>query len=151
MEETLDSLYACLSLAEDEKSSIDGNLTSLYSPDITHSLVGKIIAPRIISSDQISSMFKKLWNPKGSFSCKPLKDNTVLLSSGDIVDLKNFAIDMVLETAKSDMVISNLEFDRSPFWVQIFDLSLGLMSKNFAKIAGNSIGSFIDVDCDASG
>ncbi|KAK6123351.1 hypothetical protein DH2020_042911 [Rehmannia glutinosa] len=160
MEESLDSLYARLSLADDEKASINGNSAHCDSLDKSHSLVGRILAPRIISFEHISSLFKKLWNPKGSLSCKPLHDNTVLFSFGDPVDKKKVQLGapwlldnylMPLEEAKSDMVISNFEFKKSPFWIQLHNIPLGLMTTQFASIAGNSIGQFIDVDCDASG
>ncbi|KAK6139616.1 hypothetical protein DH2020_026640 [Rehmannia glutinosa] len=160
MEESLDELYARLSLADEEKISVNANSLQQNTLDISSCLVGKVLAPRIISFEQITTLFKRLWNPRGSISCKPLNDNVVLFQFGEMVDKKKVQLEspwlldrflLLLEDATPDMIISSFEFKKSPFWIQIHDLPLGLMTKEFAQLAGNTIGSFIDVDCDTFG
>ncbi|KAK6117763.1 hypothetical protein DH2020_048492 [Rehmannia glutinosa] len=88
MDEELSNIYAKLTLGEEEKSSLNADTFHIQASNISSSLVGKIIAPRIINIDQISSLFRKLWNPRGSLHCKALHDNVVLFSFSDAVDRK---------------------------------------------------------------
>lgn len=154
-------IIICSSLpGENEKTCLPTDAVHCISLDMSSSLIGKILAPRVISFDQIASLFKKLWNPKGSFSCRPLDDNVVLFSFGNLADKKRVQLGapwlldkylMLLQDAAMDMVVSNLIFKKSAFWIQLHGLPLGLLNKSFATLAGNSIGSFLGIDCDLSG
>lgn len=84
--------YARLFLAEYEKKCLFTDVVHSESLDVLSSLIGKILAPQIISFDQINSLFKKLWNPKSSFSCRSLDDNVVLFSFGNLADKKKGSI-----------------------------------------------------------
>lgn len=160
MEENLETLYARLSLVEDEKYKIFTDDVIPSNFDLSSSLIGKILAPRTISFDQIVSLFKRLWNPKGILSCKPLEDNTVIFTFENLADKirvqkgSPWLLDkclMLLENATPDMVISKLSFSVCPFWIQLHGLPLALLNKNFASLAGNSIGHFLEVDTDIFG
>ncbi|KAK6156771.1 hypothetical protein DH2020_011019 [Rehmannia glutinosa] len=144
MEESLEQIYSRLSLGEEKKHSLDADDIQIQTSDISSSLVGKILAPRTIGIDQISTLFRKLWSPKGSLSCKTLHDNVVLFSFCDTIDKKKAQLGapwlldrylMVLEEAREDMIISHYSFNISPFWIQLHDLPLGLMNKEFTKYA----------------
>ncbi|KAK6135488.1 hypothetical protein DH2020_030774 [Rehmannia glutinosa] len=158
MEEDLNSLYARLSLGDKERSPISTDDLSSHQIDPSLSLVGKLLAPRIISFDQISSLFRKLWNPKGSLSCKPLHDNVVLFIFGSLADKMRVMAGtpwifdryiLLLREATEDMISTQLQFTTCPFWVQLHGLPLGLFSKTFAERAGNYIGKFLEF-CDCS-
>ncbi|KAK6132622.1 hypothetical protein DH2020_033629 [Rehmannia glutinosa] len=160
MDESLEELCSRLSLAEDEKINI--NVSPHLGDDMNNSicLIGKLLAPRTIGFEQISGLFRKLWSPKGKLNCKPLADNTVLFSFSEAADKQRVQLGspwlfdkyiILLVEAAVDMITSNIEFKKSPFWIQIHDLPLGLMTSTFAEIAGNTVEKFIAVDCDQSG
>ncbi|KAK6144215.1 hypothetical protein DH2020_021035 [Rehmannia glutinosa] len=158
MDDNLEKLYARLSLGGKETTplSTDGIISDQINP--TLSLVGKLMAPRVISFDQISSLFRRLWSPKSTLSCKPLHDNVILFTFGNISDKKRVLLGMswlfdkyllLLKDATEDMISSNIEFSTCPFWIQLHGLPLGLFTKSFAERAGNYIGTYLDVHTDS--
>ncbi|KAK6128791.1 hypothetical protein DH2020_037427 [Rehmannia glutinosa] len=160
MAEDLEKLYARLSLATEETTMISSSPLAQDSVDLTLCLAGKILAPCNISSDQILSLFKRLWNPKGSFSCKTVHDNTFLFSFGNILDKRRVIVGspwlfdihlLVINEVVTDVKPSTMVFSHCEFWIQLHQLPLGLMNRGFAEYVGNSIGEFIDVDADPSG
>ncbi|KAK6163123.1 hypothetical protein DH2020_002964 [Rehmannia glutinosa] len=160
MAEDLEKLYARLSLNANEEILIPTSAIIQDNTDLNLCLVGKILAPRIISPDQISSLFKRLWSPKGSFSCKSIHDNICIFSFDNLLDKKKVLAStpwlfdrylLVLHDAVADINPSEINYSHCDFWVQLHHLPLGLMNKEFAKIAGNSIGRFLETDTDAFG
>ncbi|KAK6154906.1 hypothetical protein DH2020_009154 [Rehmannia glutinosa] len=160
MADNLSSIYAKLSLNDEEKIEISADSLSLEDFDGSNFLVGRVLVPWIINFDSISSMFKRLWNPRHGLSCKPLGDNTVLFMFKNAVDMKKvlngspWLFDkslLALTEADASQIGSNIEVTTCQFWVQIHDLPIGLMNRVFAKTSGDTIGKFLEVDVDSDG
>ncbi|KAK6163170.1 hypothetical protein DH2020_000034 [Rehmannia glutinosa] len=160
MAEDLEALYAKLSLGGKECSSLSTDGTTLELPSSSLSLVGKLLAPRVISFDQVSSLFKRLWNPKKALICKPLHDNVFLFTFESIADKKRISLGapwlfdrylLALQEATDDLISSQIQPTKCPFWIQLHGLPLGLFSKAFAERAGNFIGTFLEVQTDSTG
>ncbi|KAK6144343.1 hypothetical protein DH2020_021163 [Rehmannia glutinosa] len=105
-------------------------------------------------------MFKRLWNPRHGLSCKPLGTNTALFIFKNKVDMKKvlngspWLFDkslLALIEADVAQVGSNIEVSSCQFWIQIHDMPIGLMNKVFAKVSGNTITKFLEIDVDSDG
>ncbi|KAK6125585.1 hypothetical protein DH2020_040666 [Rehmannia glutinosa] len=160
MADHLSSIYAKLSLNEEEKIEISADALNLTDFEGSNFLVGRVLAPRVINFESISSMFKRLWNPRHGLSCKPLGDNTVLFMFKNAVDMKKvlngspWLFDkslLALTEVDASQIGSNIEVSSCQFWAQIHDLPIGLMNRVFAEISGNTIGKFLEVDVDSDG
>ncbi|KAK6153100.1 hypothetical protein DH2020_012739 [Rehmannia glutinosa] len=160
MGDDLSDLYSKLNLNADENTQISADSLTTDITEDALSLVGRVLSQRIINFDSISSMFKRLWNPRHGMSCKPLGDNTVLFQFRNQVDKMKTLADspwpfdkslLALTEARVSQVGSKLTVTTCPFWFQLHDVPIGLMNKAFATTTGNLIGTFMNVDSDSEG
>ncbi|KAK6120279.1 hypothetical protein DH2020_045970 [Rehmannia glutinosa] len=160
MAEELEKLYARLSLAPSETNPIRTDSILHVDANLHLGLVGKLLAPRIIQADQITTLFKRLWNLKGPFSCKTIQDNIFFFSFDSVLDKKRVLAGapwlfdkylLVLHEALADVNPADIRFTHCDFWIQLHHLPLGLMNTSFAETAGNTIGHFLETDTDTSG
>lgn len=56
-----------------------------------------------------------------------------------------------LQKVDTKSIPANFNPTKCPFWVQIHRLPIGLLNMNFAQVAGNQIGTFIEADTDKDG
>ncbi|KAK6147594.1 hypothetical protein DH2020_018506 [Rehmannia glutinosa] len=143
MAEDLNSLYAKLSLGEKESSSLSTDGTTLDLPNSSLSLVGKLLAPRVISLDQVSSLFKRLWNPKKPLTCKSLHDNVFLFSFESLADKKRISLSApwLFDRSSSHGALSGSNYMGFPLDY----------SQKVLPCAGNFIGKFLEVQTDSTG
>ncbi|KAK6124740.1 hypothetical protein DH2020_041516 [Rehmannia glutinosa] len=156
----ISSLCSKLSLDDDEKIQISVESLDLENLDESLSLVGRVLANRVINFDSIADLYKRLWNPRDGLICKLLAENTVLFQFRNLIDRQKvingspWLFDKFLH-ALSDMNVSQigskLDITSCPFWVRLHDVPIGLINKSFATEAGNIIGKFITVDTDSDG
>ncbi|KAK6140252.1 hypothetical protein DH2020_026050 [Rehmannia glutinosa] len=160
MADDITTLYANLSLNEEENTTIPLDASHLNVTDGSLCLVGKILSSRIINFDSIAAMFKRLWSPRHGLSCKPLGDNSILFQFRNRVDKQKVIAGspwlfdkalLALSEVSGTQIGSQLEIKTCPFWIQVHNTPLGLMNRNFATTAANTIGSFIALDVDSEG
>ncbi|KAK6139565.1 hypothetical protein DH2020_026711 [Rehmannia glutinosa] len=160
MADDLSFLYAKLSLNQEECIEIPTDTLNMSDFDGSNLLVGRVMANRIINFDSISSIFKRLWNPRHGLSCKPLGENIVLFMFNNTVDMKKvingspWLFDkslLALTEAQAAQIGSKFEVSTCQFWVQIHDIPIGLMNKSFVEISGNTIGKYLGMDVDSDG
>ncbi|KAK6121173.1 hypothetical protein DH2020_045094 [Rehmannia glutinosa] len=160
MSEDISFLCSNLSLNDEENTTISLDPNDLQNLDESLNLVGRILSPRVINFESIASLFKRLWSPRHGLICKPLGDNTLLFQFRNRVD-KQKVIDgspwlfdkalLALSDASAIQIGSQLNITTCPFWIQLHNVPIGLMNKNFATNVANTIGNYIALDVDSDG
>jgi hypothetical protein len=123
-------------------------------------LVGKIWADKIVNKEAFKSMMSTIWRTAGGVKFKDLKDNIWLYEFSDLVDKRRvmdgrpWSFDrqiLVLNEFDGSTPPSQLEFNRSPFWIQAHDMPLICMNKSVGTKIGNSVGELVEVDVAGDG
>lgn len=118
-------------------------------------LVGKLLADRVMSKEQIKSSLLRGWKLTGTCTFKLLEENLFVIEFQHAWDKSNvlegrpwtfeghlFAIeDFHGLTPPTQMV-----FDKAAFWVLMYNLPLACMSAAIGSQIGSSVGEVEDVD-----
>jgi hypothetical protein len=123
-------------------------------------LIGKLWADRSVNQEAFKTVFSSIWRIVGSVKFKELKDNIWVFEFSDdrdkrrVLDGRPWSFDrqiLVLNDFDGSKPPSQLEFNHSPFWVQVHDMPLLCMNKNVGTKIGNSLGDLEDVDVAGNG
>lgn len=125
-----------------------------------HCLVGKILHSKTLNKNAVSSILKKAWSTRGEFSITPWNDNTFLFRFKDEMDRTSVMRDgpwsvmgnlLVLKPIEEGVVVSTMNFNVSPFWVQIHGLPVEKMTKANAETIGNRLGRLLGIEAISDG
>jgi hypothetical protein len=158
----LGDLCKKLSLIEGEKEGIKvDELDVLEARGIVGKcLIGKIWTDKSVNHEAFKLVFSNIWRIVGSVEFKELKDNIWLFEFSDegdkrrVLEGRPWSFDrhiVVLNEFDGSTPPSQLEFNRSPFWVQVHDMPLLCMNKNVGTKIGKSLGDLEDVDVAGNG
>ncbi|CAI9109306.1 OLC1v1009109C1 [Oldenlandia corymbosa var. corymbosa] len=122
-------------------------------------LVGKVIGPkdRFVSHNEIANHFRDYWNVQHGFNHMDADRNMVFFKFNSPIDLglvqqrSPWTIGkllFVLTEVDENDVNDSVDFSWVPFWIQIRGLLYGLMNKETVESIGNTIGRFVESDCD---
>lgn len=118
-------------------------------------LVGRILSPKTLNSVEVSNVFTSVWRTRSPFSVVPWENNTFLFRFGDAEDRDYILMEgpwskmnnlMVLQPLRGGSAVSELEFERYPFWVQIHGLPVKKMTRANAELIGKRFGKLLAVE-----
>jgi len=122
--------------------------------------MGKLFSSKSGYAYGLAQTVGRIWCPREGIRCKELGNNLFLFTflqpggkrraitggpwdfGGDLLIVVDFD-----ESKK----LKELEFISVPVWIRVFDLPLGLMNEETARIIGNKVGRFMEVDKDEDG
>ncbi|KAI8021569.1 hypothetical protein LOK49_LG03G01640 [Camellia lanceoleosa] len=123
-------------------------------------LIGKILAPKQINKQAVSTIIHGAWKARASFSVSPWNDNLFLFHFDDVEDRRWVLQEapwsimgnlMILQPLQKGIPAADMEFKWSPFWVQIHGLPLEKMTKTNGEIIGRRIGRLLRVEAHCEG
>ncbi|KAI8021294.1 hypothetical protein LOK49_LG03G01215 [Camellia lanceoleosa] len=124
--------------------------------DVSHwCLVGKILSPKQLNKQAVSTIIHGAWKARAFFSISPWNDNMYLFTFDEEEDRKWVLQEslwsimgslMVLQPLVIGLPVSNIEFNRYPFWVQVHGLPLEKLTKANGEIIGKRVGRLIKVE-----
>lgn len=165
MESTADELSSLLgnfSLSAEERSDVQIQTQKVH-PLVEKGkscLVGRVIANRFVTKENLKPNLMKAWRPIGNVSFRLLGENTFLFAfeyewektrilegrpgvfDGHLVSLLEF--DGFTATLK-------LAFEKAGFWVRMYNLLLACMGKEVGYQIGGSVGEVEDMEVDEDG
>ncbi|KAK9270271.1 hypothetical protein L1049_025848 [Liquidambar formosana] len=128
---------------------------SLSSSSVSPMLVGKLVADKVINKNSVRSIIMGAWNLANHLSITFLAPNTFLFGFSNEDDCSRIfssgpwfirGLHLVLKEWSSGLVLEEINFNFSPFWVQVHGLPPEFKtSANGLKI-GPSIGCLLEVD-----
>lgn len=148
-----------LSLSEEEREvtiGMDSNLDSMIFDQLSHCLVGMLLTSRTTTPGIIKNAFNNAWRTNMGLSVESLGKNLYLIKFDSRRDKEAIlflgpGFDkslLALEIPKTNVKLSQMSFERVSFWIQFLDIPLGFQNRFMARKLGNTLGTFIEVDCD---
>jgi hypothetical protein len=122
--------------------------------------VGKLLAERTVGKEVLKTPMIRAWQPTGWVSFKNLGPNLFLIEFQHewdkvrIMEGRPWQFDRDLfSMADFDgrTPPSELEFEKVPFWVRMYDMPLACMSREMGQRIGASMGVVEEVDVDEAG
>jgi hypothetical protein len=123
-------------------------------------VVGKLLADRSVGKEIIKTPLIRAWQPTKGVTFKTLGTNLYLIDFKDecdkirIMEGRPWFFDgNLVSLADFDGVkpVAELEFEKVPFWVRMYNLPLACMSKAMGLRIGASVGEVLEVDVDDEG
>ncbi|XP_071923090.1 uncharacterized protein At4g02000-like [Coffea arabica] len=162
MAEELEQLCANLSIGEGESNRVV--LPSLSQSAMQRKgslcLLGKIISMKPINMEVLATTLKGVWSPPHGMSHTIVGENIALFRFFHPVDKTRvlhgspWSFDqklLVLSKYKGDVPVPQIPFSHCCLWVRVFNVPLDLMPIESAKVIGDCLGSFVEVDTDVDG
>ncbi|KAF7146204.1 hypothetical protein RHSIM_Rhsim04G0115200 [Rhododendron simsii] len=118
-------------------------------------LVGKILASKTLNRAAVQKILEKAWRTEKEFTISYWRDNVYgfgfqneddlcrIISKGPWSVMGSILILRKWDQAKP---FSDLDFDFSPFWVQIHGLPLGFLNSKTGMVVAKSLGEVIAVE-----
>lgn len=118
-------------------------------------IVGKILSPKMLNVAAVSNILTAAWRCKSPFSVvswnnnvflfrfENSEDKTSVLKEGPWSVMNNL---LVLIELVDGAAISDLDFSKCPFWVQVHGLPVGKMSRSNAEIIGRRFGKLLAIE-----
>jgi hypothetical protein len=156
MEELIESMEGSMKLSEGEQTGIlitEEDIAEL-SLKSGRCLIGRLMSDRRIRKEAFCTLMVRLWKMEGEVTFKELYDNIWLLEFSTVTDKRRvqegcpWLFDrsvLVLKELEENMSPLQMDFSKSPFWIQIHDLPLGCMTREVGLKVGASIGKVEDV------
>jgi hypothetical protein len=125
-------------------------------------LIGRIGPEKPINREAFKSVLSRLWRMAGTVIFKEVLDNTWLFEFTEetgknrVLEGRLWSFDrqiLVLNEFDGQCPPSQMEFSKSPFWIQVHDMPLLCMTKGVGQKIGESLGVLegIDVAGDGAG
>ncbi|TXG46581.1 hypothetical protein EZV62_027919 [Acer yangbiense] len=156
------ALCAAMSLKEIEGPvrKLEGDLKDDGARKLSLSLVGKVLANRLINREVFKRVLSKIWKVREGIIIEVVGENTFTFHFQNLEDRRrvligrpwsfdNFLIVLLEPYGKGD--IMNMKFERAAFWIQIHNVPLLCMTKKIGHFLGSMIGDVEDIDEGASG
>ena len=162
MVDELEDLCGKISLTEEERIRIKVDEFEVSDARIVvgKCLVGKVWADKIVNKEAFKSVLSTIWRTAWGVKFKDFKDNVWLFEFSDQIDKRRVMDGMpwsfdrqnlVLNEFDGSIPLSQLEFNRFPFWIQVHDMPLICMNKSVGTKIGNSLGELVEVDVAGDG
>ncbi|XP_075479012.1 uncharacterized protein At4g02000-like [Primulina tabacum] len=144
-----------LTLSKDEEVIIEENTIPIEGSDQELCLVGRFLIDRSINFNAMKNRLASIWRSGKGICIKELEGNLYLFQFFHKIDMKRiqeggpWSFDnhlLILHKLESGEIPSMIAFHEVDFWVQVFDLPIGFMSKNIGKLLGDFIGKFVAYD-----
>ena len=123
-------------------------------------LVGKVGGERRVNKDAFRTVLSQIWRTVGSVVFKEVQDNIwffEFIEKEDkerVLEGRPWSFDhqvLVLNEFNRSIPPSQMEFNHSPFWIQVHDMPLLYMNQAVGIKIGESMGEVEDVDVTGDG
>lgn len=119
--------------------------------------VAKLLSERAVRAEVIEQAVGWIWCPAKGIGCKDLGENVFLISFNQEAGKRKALEDGPWMVSKELLVVT--EFDKSksldefdfsfiPIWIRVERLPMGLMNRAAARMIGDDVGEFMDVEDD---
>ncbi|KAG5544352.1 hypothetical protein RHGRI_016938 [Rhododendron griersonianum] len=118
-------------------------------------LVGKILSSKVLNKVGVQKVIEKAWRTEDEFSITPWKDNVYAFGFKKEDDLSRVICRgpwsvmgslLVLRRWDQKKSFGELDFNFSPFWIQVHGLPLGFLNSKAGMVIAKSIGDVIAVE-----
>jgi hypothetical protein len=162
MTDAIERLCSKVSLTEGEKEGIqvqEGEIAEGRELG-ARCLVGKLWAGKQVNREAFQTVLSRIWRLVGAVVFKELQDNMWLFEFADEDDKNRvlagrpWSFDrqiLVLNEFDGQCPPSQMEFTKSPIWIQVHDMPLLCMTKGIGAKIGASLGLLEDVDVAGEG
>jgi hypothetical protein len=162
MADQLEKLCGSISLTEGEKVGLtitEGEVDEVRAQG-GRCLVGKVWMGRRANKEAFKTVLSRIWRIFHGVIFKELDDNIWLFEFEDVDDMRSvlggrpWSFDrqmLVVKEFDGMTPASQIDFNYSPFWVQIHDMPLLCMTKGIGSKIGESMGRFLDIDLAGDG
>lgn len=162
MADELEELCSKISLTEGEKIGIQVEEGEIAEGRVVGGkcLVGKIWTDKSVNKEAFRTVLSTIWRTAGCVKFKELRDNVWLFEFTDEVDKRRvldgrpWSFDrqiLVLNEFDGSTPPSQMDFNHSPFWIQVHDMPLLCMNKSVGTKIGRSQGVLEEVDTAGDG
>ncbi|KAF7139162.1 hypothetical protein RHSIM_Rhsim07G0116500 [Rhododendron simsii] len=120
-----------------------------------HCLVGKVIQTKILNASIITNILAAAWKTRAPYHVSDWNNNVFLFHFEDSEDKRRILQDgpwsimnslLVLKPLENNMVVSEIQFQHCPFWVQIHGLPIEKMCRANAEIIGKRFRKLIAIE-----
>lgn len=153
MENMMENLN--LSVEEDDELIINDEVDGGQEGNIELCLVGRFITDQTLNFNFVRSRLASIWKPRRGVSIKEIGDQRMLIQFFHRLDLKRVteggpwsigSHPLIIHQLKVGELPHSVPLNRLPFWVQIYNLPVGLFTESVGKSLGNFIGTFLEYD-----
>jgi hypothetical protein len=162
MEELVEKLGGSMRLLEGERMSIE--ITEDETADLRlangRCLISRFMSDRRIQKEAFRAFMARLWKTAGKVVFKELQDNIWLIEFSSEADKRRvlegcpWLFDrsvLILKEVEESIPPAQMDFSKSPFWIQVHDILLICMNKHVGLKIGESIGRVEEVDVTGEG
>lgn len=157
----MEGLLKKLQLSEEEKKSIrvEPGLGGVVG-DRPVQAVGKLLSEKGVRLEIIEQTVGWIWCPSRGIECKDLGENLFLFTfhqpSGKRKALEDgpWAISkelLVVADFDGSKSIDEVEFSTIPIWIRVDRLPMGMMNEAVAKVIGDEVGKFMEMEAGGDG
>ncbi|KAF5465138.1 hypothetical protein F2P56_015169 [Juglans regia] len=123
-------------------------------------LVVKICANRAVGKEVVANTMRKIWRISKRASFLEVGKNVFIITFANHADRQHALegkpwlfdnFQFILKLYEGDLEPGKMKFNVESFWVHIFNLPLGHMTKDWGERTGQSMGKALDVDVDEGG
>lgn len=122
---------------------------------VTFCLLGKLWTDRSYNTVALIETMKKLWSPTKGVECRELGHNLISFQFNTKRDMDRVLEKepwhfnkyvLVLKPLKADIQPSMIEFNKTPFWIRIYDLPMMGRTENAVRQIASRFGDVMEVD-----
>ncbi|KAI8011744.1 hypothetical protein LOK49_LG06G01112 [Camellia lanceoleosa] len=123
-------------------------------------LIGRILALKQLNKQAVSLILQGAWKVRASFSISPWNDNLYLFKF-DEEDDRSWVMQeapwsimgslLIRQPLVIGLPVAEMDFSRSPLWVQVHGLPMEKLTKANGEIIGRKIGKLIRVEAHCEG
>ncbi|KAK4438706.1 hypothetical protein Salat_0205100 [Sesamum alatum] len=144
-----------LTAVEETGDVISSNTWSENLDDTGHYLVGRLLMSKNVRFDLFKDLMVAIFNPVKGMDIKAIENNRYLFRFNHIVDKNRALKGCPWSFEKNALILNEVDNTSNPlgvnldwcaFYVQVHDLPIQKMTKEFAEYIGNRMGQFIDVE-----
>ncbi|KAF3949714.1 hypothetical protein CMV_024449 [Castanea mollissima] len=162
MDATLEELWKKITFSEEEKGALSVNAQDVArsKEQAQFSLLFKLQTNREFNKEAFKSTIQQLWRGSQRVTIKDVGNNIFLAIFGteehmnDILDRSPWSFEKKLVMVKrftNDPSPENVSFQRSPFWIRVFNIPIKSMNATVERYTANEIGVPLLVDAPKSG
>ncbi|KAI8571721.1 hypothetical protein RHMOL_Rhmol01G0141500 [Rhododendron molle] len=120
-----------------------------------HCLVGKVIQTKILNASIITNILAVAWKTRAPYHVSDSNNNVFLFHFEDSEDKRLVLQDgpwsimnslLILKPLENNMVVSEIQFQHYPFWVQIHGLPVEKMCRANSETIGKRFGKLIAIE-----
>lgn len=162
MEENILKSWKIFQLKDLEKSvkAIEMNIPEEITQRENLCLLGFVVLDKSVNKEAFTSLMQMLWHLKGRVEFKEVCFNLFIIEFRETLDItriqegRPWMFDqnlLYLTKYNKHLTSQHVSFTKELMWVQLHDLSFGLMNRNFSTKLGKLMGEVTDIDVDQDG